>query len=147
MMEWFLNIQTLIFIIFMPSVVFGQQINSLRSLDNNKALAEDTTDWKINRVIKNLQFRQYGNTILSFGGEVREQLRYYSNMSFGDVKTGTNDHDVFLLQRYMIHADFRLNKNLRLFGQLNSNHVWGKDNISPEVDRDDLGVMQAFVDL
>jgi hypothetical protein len=126
----------------------GQQINALRSLDDNEALAVDTTDWKIHRVIKDIKLKKDNlNPSVSFGGEIKEQMRSYKNMSFGDVKPGARDHDIYLQERYMIHADLRLNKNLRFFGQLHSNHIWGKDNISPEVDHDNLGVMQAFIDL
>lgn len=124
----------------------AQNINTLRPLDNNKRISTDTTDWKIHRVLKDINFVSgKENPSISFGGEIRQQLRFFQHMNFGDVKPGSRDHDIYLLQRYNLHADFRLSKNIRLFGQMNSNFANGKDNVSP-VDGDDLGVLQAFVD-
>ena len=147
-MSQYIKLPIAVILLSLTLVVNGQQINTLRPLDNNKAISEDTTDWKIHRIIKDINLnKNKENPSISFGGEIREQLRIYQNISFGDVKPGTRDHDIFIWQRYYVHADFRLNKNLRFFGQLNSNQVNFKDNISPETEHDDLGVLQGFVDL
>lgn len=147
-MSRYFKLTGLVIFIFLTAVVKGQQINTLRSLDNNKAISEDTTDWKIHRIIKDINLNKVReNPSISFGGEIREQLRVYQNISFGDVKTGARDHDIFIWQRYFFHADLRLNKNLRIFGQLNSNQVNFKDNVSPETEHDDLGILQGFIDL
>jgi hypothetical protein len=116
-------------------------------LDNNHSLATDSNDWKFHRIIKEVPLQKNPSpTLLSFGGEVREQLRYFHHVNFGDVDSGINDKDLYLQQRFMLHADLRVNKFLRVFAQLNSCHANGKNTISSQVDRDDLGIMQAFAD-
>jgi hypothetical protein len=123
----------------------GQDINNnLRTLDNNHNLASDTTDWRFFRSIK--EIRLSGKTplpIISFGGEIREQLRYFNNLNFGDAIPG---NDFYLQQRYMIHADLSINKYLRLFTQLNSTNVNWKNSVS-SVDKEKLDFMQAFLDI
>jgi len=124
------------------------QIGLMRPLDDNHALATDSSDWKFHRNIKELTLaRRNPGTLLSFGGEIREQIRYFDHINFGDVDSGISDHDFYLQQRYLLHADLRVNKSLRFFIQFNSCHATGKNVIVPQVDRDDLGVMQAFADL
>ncbi len=123
-------------------------IGLIRPLDNNHALATDSTDWKFHRAIKELSLvKNEPGVLLSFGGEIREQIRYYNHVNFGDVSTGISDRDFYLQQRYMLHADLQMKRFLRIFIQLNSCHTTGKNSLSPQVDRDDLGVMQAFADL
>lgn len=133
-------------LLFSSQIVNGQYINTLRPLDNNKMISIDSTDWKIHRVLKDINILKAKEApSISFGGEIRQQLRFFQHMNFGDVKPGARDHDIYLLQRYNLHADLRLSKNIRLFGQLNSNYANGKDYVSP-VDGDELGILQAFVD-
>jgi len=124
------------------------QIGVMRSFDNNHALAGDSNDWKFHRIIKEIPLeKNSSNTLLTFGGEIREQLRYYHHVNFGDVDSGVSDKDLYLQQRFMLHTDLRVNRFLRVFAQFNSCHVTGKNSVSPQVDRDDLGLMQAFADL
>jgi hypothetical protein len=123
-------------------------INALRFLDDNHALATDSNDWKFHRDIKEISLcKQNSAPMFSFGGEIREQLRYFHNINFGLVSPGVSPNDFYLQQRYMLHADVRLNRFLRLFTQMNSCHVTGKNIVSPQTERDDLGIMQAFVEL
>lgn len=123
-------------------------IGAMRYNDNNHALATDSSDWKFHRAIKEISAGRQNNVmLLSFGGEIREQLRYYHNIYFGEVPEGMSTNDFYLQQRYMVHADLRLGNYIRLFGQMNSCHITGANIVSPQVDRDDLGIMQAFVDI
>ncbi len=125
----------------------AQDIDNLRPLDNNQALRADTSDWKPHRVIKNMQLSAKNPDInLSLGGEIREQVRYYNRMNYGDVDSGTPNTDLFLMQRYMLHANLQLGKHIRFFSQLVSGMVNGKNTIL-QVDKDVLGVLQAFADL
>ncbi len=130
------------------SMLSAQDINNnLRTLDNNAALAADTNDHKFNRAIKNMALSSANPAInLSIGGEIREQLRMFRHVNFGDVDSGLYDNDAYLLQRYLLHADLHLGRYLRLFGQLNSNHVTAKNSVS-HTDRDLAGVLQAFADI
>ena len=130
--------------------IFSQiaPIGLMRPLDDNHALAADSTDWKFHRAIKELSLvKGDPGLLLSLGGEVREQIRYFDHVNFGDVDSGIGDRDLYLQQRYMLHANLQVNRFIRLFIQFNSCHATGKNTISPQTDRDDLGVMQAFADL
>lgn len=120
----------------------------MRSLDNNRAIAEDSTEWKFHRALKNIPIgKNSTRTNLSFGGEIRQRLRYMNHMNFGDVRPGTNDKDLFWMQRYMIHADLNAGRNIRFFTQLHSCHVVFKEEPTPGIDVDKLDLMQAFVDI
>ncbi|HJZ41888.1 MAG TPA: alginate export family protein [Bacteroidales bacterium] len=137
-----------LFYIIPGSLVSGQDIDDIRSLDNNHALATDTGDWKLHRAVKEILLQKSNPVaVLSLGGEIREQLRYFNHVNFGDVTSGSSDQDLYLQHRFMLHADLRVNRNLRLFTQVNSCHVTGKNTPSPQVDRDDLGIMQFFADI
>ncbi len=59
----------------------------------------------------------------------------YQHVNYGDVDSGVNDNDVYLLQRYLLHADLHLGRHLRFFGQLNSNHATAKNTVA-RTDRD-----------
>lgn len=80
---------------------------------------------------------------LTLGGEVRWQFNNWSNPDWGlqDIQ-----QDNYFLQRYLFHADFKIHKNFRVFGQLKSGLVWGKlaEQIVP--DSDQLRVHQLFTD-
>jgi hypothetical protein len=121
---------------------------NIRSLDNNHALATDSTDWLFHRRIKEIPLSRHSTkTLLSLGGEIRQQVRYYNNINFGNVRPGTAVRDLYWLQRYLLHADLQINMSFRVFAQLNSCHAVGKDHLVEGIDRDDLGLMQAFVDI
>jgi len=121
--------------------------NNLRSIDNNKAIAADTTERLMHRMIKEISLSSVNNLpSVSFGGEIREQMRFFDPVNFGDVPAGQSDHDIFLHQRYMMHADLRLNKTFRIFTQFNSNHTTGKNALT-STDVDQLSIMQAFLDI
>ena len=97
----------------------AEDIVNLRPLDNNQALRADTSDWKPHRVIKNMRLSAKNLAIyLSLGGEIREQVRYYNRVNYGDVDSGTPNTDLFLMQRYMLHANLQLGKHIRFFSQL-----------------------------
>lgn len=121
--------------------------NNLRTLDNNAALRADTNDHKFNRAIKNIPLSATNPFVnLSIGGEIREQIRMFQHVNYGDVDSGVSDNDIYLLQRYLLHADLHLGRHFRLFGQLNSNHASAKNTVS-HTDRDLVGVLQAFADI
>ncbi|MCI0630447.1 MAG: alginate export family protein [Phycisphaerales bacterium] len=81
---------------------------------------------------------------LSLGGEARIRYEYFSQFNFG---AGPQDDDGYLLQRYLLHADMRLGKRVRVFTQLQS-AVGTWRNGGPRLTDDDrLEVHQAFVDL
>jgi hypothetical protein len=138
----------LVCLFFIETISQSPPIGAMRPLDDNHALAADSTDWKLHRVIKEITLHK-GNSgaMLSFGGEIREQFRYFNHVNFGDVGSGISDRDIYIQHRFLLHADLRINKYLRFFAQFNSCHATGKNAIAHKVDRDDLGIIQAFIDL
>src|SRR5262249_15127232 len=52
---------------------------------------------------------------ISLGGEARIRYEYYSEFAFG---AGPQDDNGYLLQRYLLHADFHLGPRVRFFVQL-----------------------------
>jgi hypothetical protein len=138
----------ILFFISVFSQVHGQYINdNLRSFDNNRAIAADTSERNFYRQIKEIPFfRKDTLPKLSFGGEIREQLRSFNPINWGDVPEGQSENDTYLNQRYMLHADLRLNNTFRIFAQLNSNLTLGKDVVTG-IDRDELGIMQGFLEI
>jgi hypothetical protein len=134
-------------IVFPFNQARGQDINpNFRMSDNNHALRIDSSDASFFRIIKEMPLDSMGNYSVSLGMDIREQLRIYHHADFGDVPSDVSDNDVFLMQRYMLHADLKLGGIFRIFGQLNSSHVDGK-NVVGHSDRDQLGIIQAFLDI
>lgn len=129
------------------SLLRGQNINNnLRSQDNNRAIAADSSEWAFHRKIKEIPLserQEYSR--ITFGGEIRQQMRAYYPVNFGDVPDGQEEDDIFLNQRYMLHTDFHLNRTVRLFTQFNSNRSLGKNSITTS-DQDLLDITQAFIE-
>ena len=59
----------------------------------------------------------------SFGGEARESYERFGNQNFGLSVPSPNG---YLLQRYLLHADFHLGSRLRLWTELNSSFENGR---------------------
>lgn len=83
-----------------------------------------------------------GRWRLSIGGDTRQRFEWFSNE--GTFGTGS---DGFYLQRYMLHADLRLSNRVRIFGQLRSGLGHGRIGGARPVDRDDIDVHQAWVEM
>ncbi len=81
---------------------------------------------------------------LSIGGETRQYLEFFQNELWGS--TGYVDN-VSWLQRYMLHAELRLTRYVRLFVQLKSGIEVGRLGGPRPVDEDLLDANQAFVDV
>lgn len=82
---------------------------------------------------------------LSIGGEVRQRYEAFRNDSWGRAP---DDHNGYLLQRYMLHTDWHFGKSVRAFVQLRSNFEAGRvGGPRPVVDENKLDFNQAFVDL
>lgn len=77
---------------------------------------------------------------LSFGGSYRGQFEYFNNEEFS---FSPNRENGWYLQRIFLHTDLWLNKNFRVFGELGSSLISGKEDLAP-VDRDQLYVNQLF---
>lgn len=84
------------------------------------------------------------NVYLSFGGEARLKYELYSEPVFNQQPADDNG---FLLQRYLIHADFHATPYFRVFGQLQSSLEDFRDGGPRPTDRDELDLHQAFFDV
>lgn len=104
---------------------------------------KDSTRTFYNR-IKYIPLSPAGTIYLSLGGEARGELDYTENEDWGKMKTGT---DIFVLQRYHLHADLHLGNRIRVFGQLRSGLEDGRKNGPRGIDEDRLNIQNLFVDV
>jgi hypothetical protein len=81
---------------------------------------------------------------VSLGGEARIRYEYFSEFAFG---AGPQDSNGYLLQRYLVHADWHLGKRVRIFTQLQSGIENGRNGGPRLTDDDRLELHQAFIDL
>lgn len=81
---------------------------------------------------------------VSLGGEARFRYEYFSKFAFG---AGPQDQNGYWLQRYLLHADWRLGTRVRVFTQLQSGIENGRHGGPRLTDDDRLELHQAFVDL
>lgn len=92
--------------------------------------------------IKYIPFQRDG-WYLSLGGEVRERYEGFQNTGFG---AGPQDHNGYLLQRFLLHADLHLGNNVRVFAQVQSGFQNGRNGGARATDEDKLEFHQAFID-
>jgi hypothetical protein len=79
------------------------------------------------------------NTI---GINIRETYELFDNYFWG---MGTQDNDGYLLHRLLVHDDLRWNKYVRLFAEVQSSMISGRNGgPRPVQDRNDLSINQAF---
>lgn len=81
---------------------------------------------------------------VSIGGEARPYYERYRNEEWGSAP---QDLSGYLLQRYMLHADFHFGARVRFFGQIKSGIETGKRGGPGPPDEDLLDTHQAFLDL
>src|SRR5262245_27269099 len=81
---------------------------------------------------------------VSVGGEARIRYEYFSEFAFG---AGPQDSNGYLLQRYLLHADWNLGMKVRVFTQLQSGIENGRHGGPRLTDDNRFELHQAFVDL
>jgi hypothetical protein len=106
----------IIFLVFMYSENLMAQSFKLLRYDENYEYLKDSTDNFYN-TIKFLPLNQKKDTYLSFGGEARYEYVDFNNEDWGRLDIG---HNNFFLQRYDLHADLHIGKNIRVFSQVRS---------------------------
>jgi hypothetical protein len=80
---------------------------------------------------------------LSLGGELRERVESYENEFFSSHPDADN---AYLLQRYLLHADYHAGDRFRIFGQIQSSLEDGRDGGPRPTDRDTIDLHQLFAD-
>ncbi len=81
---------------------------------------------------------------VSLAGEVREVYESYRNQDWGE---GAQDNNGWFLQRYLLSADWHLNRRLRLFSELQSGLENGRSGGPRPFDTDKLDIHQFFFDV
>jgi len=99
------------------------------------------TDWW--DPIKYIPVAQGRAGFLSLGGDLRERFETYRNEFF---RTKSSADNAYLLQRYLVHADYHPVEPLRIFAQLQSSLEDGRTAPPRPTDRDDVDVHQLFFD-
>src|SRR5258706_4337558 len=83
-----------------------------------------------------------GEGTISIGGYFREVYEFYDNYLWG---RGPQDNDGYFLHRAIVHADFRYNKNIRVFAQAQSSFLSGRNGgARPVQDLNKLAFDQIF---
>lgn len=81
---------------------------------------------------------------LSVGGEIRYKYENYENSGFGtDPETASG----YILQRYLLHADWHFGRRFRFFTQFQSGLEQGRNGGPRLTDKDVADLHQAFVDI
>ena len=117
-------------------------------------LLRDEEDWsflgdrsRANDLWDPVKFMPFGSprgSHLSLGGEVRQQYERFRNEEWG---AEPRDDNGYWLQRLMVHADLRLGRRLRLFGQLKSGIEAGRVGGPRRPDEDQLDLHQGYAEL
>lgn len=84
------------------------------------------------------------DSYLTLGGEVRLFYEHYQHEGWGATGVTSNG---YLLQRYMVHADFHIGRRFRLFSQIKSGLLNGREGRERPVDVDRLDFNQLFIDI
>ncbi|MFD1604368.1 alginate export family protein [Flavobacterium artemisiae] len=119
------------------------EFKPMRFDESYAVLQNDTVKKNWYKTMKYIPISASGETYLSFGGEVRYQYFYAKNEKWGDDPV---DNDGYILNRFLLHADFHAGKHFRAFVQLQSSNASGQIDPSP-VDSDPLEVHQGFIDI
>lgn len=129
--------------LFMLAKFSHAQNFRLLRYDEDYSTLKDSARTLYNR-LKYLPLSKSGRTFLSFGGEARLEGDRAQNEDWGGRGVGTQ---VFLLQRYQLHADLHVGERVRIFGQLRSGLENGRKTGPRLIDEDQLSVQNLFVDL
>lgn len=135
-------LKIIILAFFCFSGIFRAQSFKLLRYDENYEYLKDSAGTFYNRV-KFLPLNEKKNIYLSFGGEARYEYVDFNNEDWGRQNIG---HNNFLLQRYDLHADLHIGKNIRVFSQVRSALQNGRKNGSRGIDEDQLSIQNLFID-
>ena len=107
---------------------------------SNPALGRDWLD-----PIKYIPLGQNPRWYLTLGGEIRQWFEDFHNENWGAAPAVDN---AYLLERYMLNADFHFGKRFRFFIQLKSGIENGRaGGPRPQIDEDRLDFNSAFFDI
>lgn len=115
----------------------------LRYEEDYSLLANDSSR---KSTLKRMKYVAFGDkrVYLSVGGEIRYQFCGFWDEDWGRENVVRN---LFLLQRYHLHADVHLAGQIRIFGQLRSGIENGRSGGARPIDEDKLNLHQLFADI
>jgi len=121
----------------------GAQSFKLMRYDEDYSHLKDSARTFYN-TLKFIPISASGSTFLSLGGEARLEVDRVQNEDWGARGIGRN---IFMLQRYNLHADLHIGKKVRIFSQLRSGLENGRKNGPRPIDEDQLNIQNLFVDV
>ena len=130
----------------MSTLERGHEYELLRDEEDWSFLADRSrsTDADVWDPMKFIPFRWPGASYVSLGGELRQQYERFANEEWG---AEPQDDNGYWLQRYMFHADLRVGRRVRLFGQLKSGIEMGRVGGPRRPDEDRFDIHQAYAEL
>ena len=138
-----MKVASCIFVIVLVAArVSAQPFMSLR-YDEHYSYLKDSVRLSWYQQMKYSRLSASGNSFVSFGGEVRYQYFRFRNEGWGDA---AEDNDGFILNRLLLHADWHLNRRIRLFTQLQSSSAIGRAEPPSPVELNEMDMHQLFAD-
>jgi hypothetical protein len=120
------------------------KLGSLRYDEDYSYLKNSRADKDLLDQIKFIPLDSKGDSFISLGGEARLTYEYFENEDWG---AQPDDNDGWLLQRYMLHADFHFSELFRVFVQLQTGIEAGRTGGPRPTDQDSIDLNQAFLDV
>lgn len=120
-------------------VGLGAEFKSLRFEEEYRALRDPSARTQALDALKYLPLG--GDAYVTLGGELRLRHEYFRNTLWGH---GPQDGDGYLLTRAQVHADLRPSDTWRIFAQLKSGLIDGRNGGPRATDEDQLDWNQAF---
>jgi len=124
------------------NIMSAQNFKLLRYDENYEYLKDSVRNTY--KKLKFIPLNKDNSFYMSVGGEARYEYVDFNNEDWGRLNIG---HNAFLLQRYDLHTDIHLGKNVRIFAQLRSALQDGRSNGPRGIDEDQLNVQNLFVDV
>ena len=94
--------------------------------------------------IKHIPLNNSSSFYLTLGGEMRLHFEYIDDNNWGK---GTQDQDGYFMQRYLTHANIHFGKYFRVFSQLMSGTISGRNGGPRGVDQNSLDWNQGFMEV
>lgn len=115
------------------------QLQVLRFEDNYDFLRDSSIKQNKLDALKNIPLGN--NNYLSIGGEINQAFEYVTT-PFANEK-----EDGYWLSRMMLHASYTMGKKIRLYGELGSGLISGRNGGARAIDKDELYTLNLFAEI
>lgn len=128
-----------------PAIGF-LRYNILREEENFGFLRHDSLRTDSFDPLKYIPLGHRPGYFLTLGADIRYQYKVIKHDNWGGgAPADAPSTNAYLLQRHMLHTDWRLGPHLRVFAQLlSTNELGRRGGPRPYIDRDIFDVYQAF---